>query len=135
MNKTITAIIALVVIGLAFYGGMVYGRGQRAQRMGQFAFVGGQGMGIGRNGTGMGFIGGQIISKDAQSVTVSVRGGGSKIIFTGNQTAVQKSVSGSLNDLQVGQEVTITGTPNSDGSFIAQNIQIRPASSTPIRNF
>jgi len=136
MNKQIVKIIVglIVIGGLAFYGGMKYGQGQSASTAttGTRNFTGGPGGGRGTRGGG--FIGGQIIARDNQSITVALRGNasstsqgsGSKIIFYSTTTAVTKSVTGTANDLQIGGEINVTGTPNSDGSVTAQSIQIRP---------
>jgi hypothetical protein len=86
--------------------------------------MGGNGtMGIRNTG---GFTTGEIISKDTTSITVKLATGGSKIIFLDANTKVSKSVDGSVNDLTTGTQVSITGTPNTDGSVNATNVQIRP---------
>jgi len=111
-----------------FYGGMVYGKSQipaRGQGGVAGAFTRG-GAGGGRNGGG-GFTAGQIIAKDDKSITVSLMGGGSKIIFFDTNTKISKQTQGSVSDLTVGTQVSITGTPNTDGSVNAQMVQIRPA--------
>jgi hypothetical protein len=124
----ISTIIVVVVAGAAFFGGMEYqksqGRGaftQNGQR-GQFA----AGMNsASRGGANAAF--GSIISKDANSITVSTMGGGSKIILFGATTSIGKVASGTPADLVVGENVTANGTANSDGSITATSIQIRPA--------
>ena len=138
------AIMALLV-GASFYAGMTYGKksalsgdgqggpqaGQNFQRgqRGGFGQPGGP-QGGGRQGNGgpnMGdFAGGQIISKDDTSVTIKTRDGGTKIIFLGSATAIDKSVSGVPSDLSVGQQIMVNGKSNPDGSIAAQTIQIRP---------
>ena len=73
-----------------------------------------------------GFSAGEIISKDDKSITLKLRDGGSKIIFFSSATAVSKSVLGSAEDLKIGEEVTISGEANPEGSVTAKSIQIRP---------
>ncbi|MFA6306354.1 MAG: hypothetical protein WCV70_00855 [Patescibacteria group bacterium] len=130
-------IIAVVVVGAgSFYGGMQYGKNQtsaqnnaaRQQRFGQGAGPA-QGGQFNRQGrvAGGGFVNGDIIAKDDKSVTVKSADGGSKIVFLSGATQIMKSVDGSLVDLEMGENVMITGSANSDGSLTAQSIQLRPA--------
>ena len=103
---------------------------------GQYAAggFGGQG-GSGANGTagargsrGMngGFLSGSVVSSDAQSITISLTSGGSKVVYLSDATKVLKSTTGTKGDLQTGTNIMVTGTPNQDGSVVAQSIQIRP---------
>lgn len=150
MNKIIPVVIAVVVVvgGGAFFGGMKYAesksprggfaqadfqnlqnlspeeRQQRIQQLG--ANAGGFRGGSGGNRSGGGFTAGEIISKDDKSVTVKLQDGGSKIIFLSDSTEITKSAKGTLGDLEVGENVSINGTANSDGSVTAQSIQLRP---------
>jgi hypothetical protein len=142
MNKKIgLMIIAIIVLVIVFYGGMVYGKGQtggRGQGMqvfGQNSLSGRNGMMGGKNSNGNVF--GKIIAKDANSITVEMRAPGnpndttttntgSKIVFYTDKTAVSKTVDGTINDLAVGTQVSINGTSNTDGSVNAQSVQIRP---------
>ncbi|KKS39844.1 MAG: hypothetical protein UV04_C0035G0003 [Candidatus Gottesmanbacteria bacterium GW2011_GWA2_42_16] len=149
MNKLIAIVIATAVVvgGGAFYGGMKYAqskapqgrlsqadfqnlqnfspeeRQQRLQELGANAggFRGGQ-----RGGNAGGFTTGEIISKDDKSVTVKLRDGGSKIVFLSDSTEITKSAAGTLSDLEVGKNISVNGTANSDGSITAQSIQLRP---------
>ena len=135
-SEKIIPIIAAVIIagGLGFYGGTKYGGQNKVASMmnggpGGQGFAGGQ-RGVaagGRSMAGGGFTGGEILAKDAESITVKMRDGGSKIILLAPSTQVLKSTSGSVNDLTVGEQVTVTGTANPDGSISGQFLQIRPA--------
>lgn len=129
-NKTTLGIIGVVIAGVSFFGGVKYdqsksvvltnvnGNGGQARMNG----VGGQ---RGMRGAFGGATAGQIVSKDATSITVSMRDGGSKIIFVSPSTTVTKSVEGQVNDLAIGKDVVVTGTANPDGSISAQSIQLR----------
>lgn len=137
MNKKIlgAVILVLVVAGGSFYGGMAYAKNKQPVRaanlIGQF---GGAGVaGVNRTGMRTGdFTAGQILSKDATSVTIKMQDGSTKIILIGSSTQVMKTSAGSQDDLAVGTDVTVTGSANSDGSITAQSVQIRPAGSMPV---
>ncbi len=141
MNKLIMIglVVAVVVGGSAFFGGMKYveSKSPRDQfsRQGLSANVSGAfGQDHGGEGTsrqfggqrGGGFTAGEIIAKDDKSITVKLQDGGSRIIFFSDATAVMKSTQGSPNDLAVGTQIIANGNPNSDGSITAQTIQLRP---------
>lgn len=134
-------IIAVVVAGGAFYGGMQYGKadmGQARQQRFQQLGAGGQG-GAGAGGGLAGangqfnrnVVAGEIMSKDDKSITVKLPDGGSKIVFYSASTPIMKAVDGTRDDLAQGKTVMVNGSPNSDGSVTAQNIQIRPAMTNP----
>ncbi|MBU6447737.1 hypothetical protein KGQ24_02780 [Patescibacteria group bacterium] len=136
MNKKhviLTVVIAVVVGAIGFFGGMKYGQAKaqtagRGQLSGQYR-TGGGGAGFFRGGAGGSqgaFTTGQVLSKDDKSITVQSPNGSSKIIFYSGTTQVGKFVSGASSDITTGQRVTVTGTPNSDGSITAQNIEIMP---------
>jgi hypothetical protein len=135
MNKKYgLVIVGIIVLIGAFYGGMVYGGNNVRAGINNRSANFGQNSAMGARGTrGMGgFTTGKIISKDATSITVELmtngttNQGGSKIIFLGTNTAITKTATLSVNDLTIGTQVSITGTPNSDGSLNAQSVQIRP---------
>jgi len=115
-------VILLVVAGGAFYGGMKYDQSKTASNLATMRSRNG----MTSNRAGGGFVTGEIISKDDKSVTVKLRDGGSKIVFLSSSTEVTKSVSGTLVDLEVGKNISVNGTANSDGSITAQSIQLRP---------
>ena len=138
----IAGVVVAVVAVAAFYGGMQYAKSktvsQGFQRGGNLSGAGdrqqrrtqGSGMSKGENApggfAGGDFIAGEIISKDDTSVTVKTRDGGSRIIYFSDTTAIGKAEKGVGSDLATGQQVTVGGKSNDDGSFAAQNIQIRP---------
>jgi len=139
MKKIISIILVIIVAGIlsggAFYGGMKYGenkttpgisqeRQQRFQQMGASA-AGAMG-GRSGNQAESNFVTGEIISKDDKSITLKLRDGGSKIIFFSDTTEVDKFTTGSSNDLEVGKTVMVTGKTNQDGSITAQSMQLRP---------
>lgn len=133
---TYIVVIALIVAGLSFYGGLTYGKSSvptrgAGQLAGQFGANGGQRTGGAGRSAGNGFIAGDILAKDATSITVKLRDGSSKIIFYSASTDVQKTVGGSATDLVVGKTVSITGTANADGSITAQSVQLRTTPPTP----
>ncbi len=133
-KKIVFIVVGIIVLVGVFFIGMSFGKSQTtaggANRTGQFS-----GMNRNNRTAGGGFVSGQIISKDANSITVQIMNGdptatntstGSKIIFLDTSTAISKMATGSLNDLATGTEVSVTGTTNADGSITAKSIQIRP---------
>jgi hypothetical protein len=142
MSKKIVWIVVVIVLLIgAFYGGMIYGKGQTSTSVagGSSAYSGARGMrgagGFGGGAAAGGSAFGQIISKDATSITVqlatptagSTSQSGSKIILLDQGTKISKQSNGTLSDLAVGTNVSVAGTANTDGSISAQSIQIRPA--------
>lgn len=140
-NKNVLIIAGVVAILISFYGGMLYGKTQTpvASNNNQGNF-GQNGAGNRMRGGG-GNVFGQILSKDANSITVELRtpgsvnngttgtaqtGTGSKIVFYTNKTSVIKTIDGTVNDLIVGEQISVSGTANTDGSVNASSVQIRP---------
>ena len=127
-SMMVSLMVVFVVAGAAgFFGGMQYGAFRAAAVDSQNARGGGGANRRAGGGRAQGnFATGDVIAKDDKSITVSMRMGGSKIVFFSDTTQVMKSVSGALPDIAVGSQVTVMGTQNSDGSITAQSIQIRP---------
>lgn len=122
-------VVALIVGAASFYGGMKYQemKGTSA-RNGQFQRGTGAQAG-GRNGQGLNGarpVSGQILSVDANGITVKLSDGSSKIVVVSDSTQINKAATAQKSDLVVGQQVAVFGMANSDGSLTAQNIQLNP---------
>ena len=137
IQKTTLGIAGVIIAGVSFFGGVKYDQSKSvALTTGNqnFSAQGGQmrALGTGANGAPRGVrvmnggATGSIVAKDATSITVALRDGGSKIIFLSANTIVSKTDAGTTSDLMVGKEVSVNGTPNADGSITAQSIQLRP---------
>lgn len=137
MNKNIIYIVSLLLIAGAFYGGMKYDASKsasaRAGRVGQFTTNGNTRVGGGgfNRQSGDSFTIGQILSKNTNGFTIqlistSTTSAGSAIVFLSSSTTIMKTTALSPTDLVVGQQVTVTGVKNPDGSINANSIQLRP---------
>ncbi len=125
--QIIIFIVSLVVVGGgAFYGGMFYKTSQLSAQRAEFTGTRNRAGGDNRSTAGTGFISGDIVFKDDQSLTIKMRDGSSKIVFYSDSTEVSKFVAGALIDLVVGNTVMVNGKTNTDGSVTAQSIQLRP---------
>ncbi|MFA7686172.1 MAG: hypothetical protein WCX95_05245 [Candidatus Gracilibacteria bacterium] len=130
-KKSKVAVIAVIILLTSFYAGFKIGGNSGPQNSWQNQAPGSQqrtnrpGERGNAEGSIMAF--GEILSKDDKSITVKLRDGGSKIVFFSDSTEVTKSVQGALVDLVVGEQVSATGTSNSDGSIASKTIQILPA--------
>lgn len=134
IKKNIPTIITVVIIGLlAFYGGIMIGSksksnnfsGMNIQRQMMRST---SSMDRARSGAfpqSGGLVGGSVVSKDENSITIDVKPNGSRIILFSNGMKVSKSVDGIVDDLKVGDQVFVSGSANKDGSIMANSIQIR----------
>lgn len=132
-HLTIPGVAAIVALIIGFSAGYYVPHGSAAtlakggnttyQRTGGFMMRGGAG--------GASMLAGTIAKTDTGALTLSTRNGNSQVVLVTPDTTVMKSVVGELSDVQVGTDVLVTGAMNSDGSFSAQSITIRP-SGTPI---
>lgn len=136
-TKHILCGVGAAIIGVVlFFGGVSYGKKAVSsagyREFGSQMQQGAGGLSGTRTGgmrfrTGEGFTAGEVLAKDAESITVKMRDGGSKIVFFSSSTSVMKSAAGSIQDVAVGEQVTVSGKQNSDGSVSADSIQLRPA--------
>jgi hypothetical protein len=129
-NITILVIAVIVALGAGFFGGMQYQKttvkkvatqAQGGFNRGNFSgSVNGQ-----RNRNGAGFTAGSVLSKnDSTSFTVKLNSGGSEIVFLSPSSKIMKSATGTIADLNVGEQVVVSGTANSDGSITANTVQL-----------
>lgn len=144
MKKILLSVIATTVIvgGCAFFGGMQYAKSQTpdmgdlASRFGDFDPSQRSGMSGGVGGFtrgqagGGGLVSGEILSMDAESMTIKLPDGGSKLVFFSGASKINKMTEGSSTDLATGTTITVTGTSNDDGSVTASTIQILPEGSS-----
>ena len=131
VQPMIVLVIALVVGAASAYGGYSYRASQISSARGNFAGRTGVAARAGVQARiGGGRISGDVISTDANSITIKLADGSSKIILLSGQTMIDKATQGSKTDLTSGAKVAVFGTTNSDGSVTAQNIQINPAMPT-----
>jgi hypothetical protein len=122
----ITVIIAIVVGGLAFFGGMKYAQSQRRSSFaGQFGGGAGGRTG-GAGGNGVRGVTGDIIASDANSITVKMTDGSSRIVLLSSTTSINKAAQATVDDLKTGEKVAVFGQTNTDGSVTAQSVQINP---------
>jgi hypothetical protein len=133
MKNPIVIVLLLLVVGAgAFFGGIKYQQSQQANSFGQFSRGQRLNRGNGQLPAGMGQRAGQvigeIISQDDKSLTVKMADNSSKIVLLLKTTTVSKAAEGKVTDLKVGEKVRVFGTNNTDGSVIAQNIQLNPVS-------
>jgi hypothetical protein len=132
MNKYKVHIIWAVIAVIALAGGIFYGKnGTASTTASRAAAVSSTRGNYAGRASGGGFISGQVISSDSSSVTISLAGGNSQVVFYASSTPITviKPTPVPASSLAPGTRVMITGTSNSDGSLTAQSIQIQTGNS------
>ena len=122
-------IVAIVVGGLAFFGGIKYQQSRPTFGGRQIAGANGGNRGFaGQRGVNGGLrpVMGEILSQDDRSITVKMQDGSSKIVILSTTTKISKTADTTKDDLKTGQQVAVFGIENSDGSVTAQNVQLNP---------
>jgi cytidylate kinase len=136
VKKYSVHIIWAVVVIVAFGGGAWWGKSSAANQVASretFTTSTRTG-GLGR-ATGGGFVSGQIISADSNSLTVALANGNSQVVFYSSSTQVMKPTIVPASNLTAGTRVMIGGTENSDGSLTAQSIQVQIGNASGTRGF
>ncbi len=142
-NIIILIIVVIVVAAAGFYGGMLYGKQTAAKTAAAGAanragFTGTRGTTARTGAAGAGIANGQILAKTDNSLTIKLAAGGSEIVFLAPSSQIMQSSTTTIGNLNVGQNVMVSGTSNSDGSITARTVQVgdfrfggnRPATST-----
>lgn len=130
MKKIILFIIVLIIVGAgAFWGGMKYQQNKILSQRPFFPNLSPEqrqqfSQRVGRMGTN--FLSGEVISKDEKSLTLKLPDGSTKIIFFSDSTQISKATEGSIEDIEIGKQIIVSGEPNSDGSYTAKIIQPSP---------
>ena len=123
-------ILVLVGLGAGFFGGYEYRNYRLRNSLGSFAGANGAqrftGTRTGVAGARGGAVSGSILSMDANSITVKLADGSTKIVLFSGTTTYENTVSAAQTDLKVGSEVVVIGSTNTDGSVTATSIQINP---------
>ena len=124
-------ILVLVGLGAGFFGGYEYRNYRLRNSLGSFTGANGAQRFTGtRTGTGAGARGGavsgSILSMDANSITVKLADGSTKIVLFSGTTTYENTVSAVQTDLKVGSQVVVIGSTNTDGSVTATSVQINP---------
>ncbi len=140
MKTFVTAVIMLViavVVGVgAFFAGTNYGQAQAQNTRNEF-FRNRQGGGpsgaAGQTGqTGQNNPGarpaafGTIKNVSGNTLQLTQQDGTTVTVTVDNQTAIQKTVNGTVSDLQPGDRITVLGD-QAGANITARSIQIRPA--------
>jgi hypothetical protein len=129
-----TVLIVTVFTAIGFFGGMQYQMSKLGKMRGQFPGQMRNGTGDGQNNFGnqnRGRMGGgmnlgEIISTTDKSITIKLSDGSTKIILVSDNTNINKSALATISDLKIGEKVSVFGTPSSDGTLTATNVQLNP---------
>jgi hypothetical protein len=131
-------LVTLVIAGGAFYGGMVYGKGQAQPTFAGAGIPGGGPNALGPGGTPpagsarpgsaqAGMVMGQITEVTATTLTITDSNGKTTQINVSDTTLIEKQASVTLADLAQGETVMVSGSQQSDGSITARSVQVAPA--------
>jgi uncharacterized protein YneF (UPF0154 family) len=130
MKKNLILIfIVLIIVGAGgFFGGMKYGESEALKNLTpekMREIFQQRGQMFQRQRPGQNFVSGQVISKDEKSLTIKLPDGSTKIVFFSQSTQITKAEEAKIDDVQIGKEISVSGTSNEDGSLTARMIQIR----------
>lgn len=141
MKKNLAILVLIIVVGVvAFYAGLNFSskrnslgdlsdnmrdlRRLSSEERQQIFEQGGNHIDRRAGQAGFNLTNGEIIDKNGTSLTVKLLEGGSKIIFFSDSTYFTKSVESSVDDFTVGEQISVRGSENSDGSITARSVQV-----------
>jgi len=145
--KTVLIAVGAVALtlGIAFGGGVAYGRSSAPQSQLSVVSSGnsgrgaanstgggtGNGQGSGRQGGGGQGLGrpvaGSVKSVDGDTITISTQNNGDVKVQLSSSATIVKEAAGSSSDIQPGQFVLARGQQNADGSLTANTVNVGPA--------
>jgi hypothetical protein len=76
---------------------------------------------------GAGLTAGSIVSKDDTSITIQLADGNTQIVYFSDSTTISETKESTSDSLAEGEDVTVMGSSNSDGSLTASTIQVGAA--------
>jgi len=130
MKKTILFLIILIIIGGgSFWGGMKYQQNKISSQRTSFQNLSPEQRQqfVQRAGrAGANFLSGEVINKDEKSLTLKLPDGSTKIVFFSGSTQISKATEGTIDDIEIGKQIMVSGDQNSDGSLTAKTIQLSP---------
>ena len=136
MKKQISLLVSVILIllcsGIAFFGGYKYGQSKKGgfnpTEMKKDMLEGKMPTGNrnGSNGSGFGNqITGSISSISDGNFTVKMENGSSNIVYLSDNTYIGQMTQASKESLATGTQVLILGSSSTDGTFIAESVQIK----------
>jgi hypothetical protein len=79
--------------------------------------------------TGGGLVSGSIVSADESSITIQLEDGNTQIVYFADSTTISETKDATSDVLTDGEDVTVVGSANEDGSLTATSIQVGAAMS------
>lgn len=129
--------VLIIVGGGAFYGGMRYEQSKKffPQDFQNFSPEQRQQFFLQREGQRVDgrFLVGKVIGKDEKSLTLKMQDNSTRIVFFSDSTKISKTTEGKIDDIEIGKQIIVSGSQNSDGSYSAKTIQVSPILSNSIR--
>ncbi len=111
----------LMAFAFGFLGGTVYQKSQQPAGQNR-RFANAQ---IGdASPSRQGPVTGSIVSRDDNTITIQMPDGSTKIVIYANDTKVNKTSESVITELKEGEQITVMGTNNADGTVTAQTILI-----------